>query len=84
MYTLAAFCVAVSNGCGTNNGGCNQLCLPKGETDKVCKCTAGYELDREQNCVGELMPDGGPGLGDTSGCGFVLIEDTAVLRYWHL
>ncbi|XP_078701573.1 prolow-density lipoprotein receptor-related protein 1-like isoform X3 [Branchiostoma floridae x Branchiostoma belcheri] len=42
-----------SNPCSTNNGGCQQLCLPAGAVKKTCSCTAGYELQADNmKCTG--------------------------------
>ncbi|KAL5005791.1 hypothetical protein ScPMuIL_016949 [Solemya velum] len=35
------------NQCSEKNGGCSQLCLPSGSSERVCKCTAGYSLSRD-------------------------------------
>ncbi|XP_074662760.1 prolow-density lipoprotein receptor-related protein 1-like isoform X2 [Tubulanus polymorphus] len=32
----------VKNGCSGGNGGCSQLCLPKGRTEVTCQCTIGF------------------------------------------
>ncbi|XP_071101709.1 prolow-density lipoprotein receptor-related protein 1-like isoform X1 [Haliotis cracherodii] len=43
-----------SNGCHKSNGGCEQMCLPTGETSKICKCTAGFTLSTLEKCQGIL------------------------------
>lgn len=42
-----------TNACKTKNGQCSQLCLPTGQNQRVCVCTAGYERKNETYCAGE-------------------------------
>lgn len=48
-----------SNPCGSNNGGCEQVCVLSHRTDNDglgyrCKCEFGFELDTdERHCVGK-------------------------------
>uniref|UniRef100_K1QFX2 Low-density lipoprotein receptor-related protein 1B n=1 Tax=Magallana gigas TaxID=29159 RepID=K1QFX2_MAGGI len=41
-----------TNACKTKNGQCSQLCLPTGQNQRVCVCTAGYERKNETYCAG--------------------------------
>lgn len=45
--------IADTNACKTQNGRCSQLCLPTGQNQRVCVCTAGYERKNETYCAGE-------------------------------
>lgn len=35
---------SVENLCNTNNGGCSQICKPKGKMQRVCECQDGFQL----------------------------------------
>ncbi|XP_013407657.1 low-density lipoprotein receptor-related protein 2-like [Lingula anatina] len=40
-----------SNGCSSNNGGCQHLCLPNGKSSRTCACTVGYTLQSDTQCT---------------------------------
>ncbi|XP_026327983.1 low-density lipoprotein receptor-related protein 2 isoform X3 [Hyposmocoma kahamanoa] len=37
--------------CLTNNGGCEQICIPGDSGSRVCACSIGYRKENEINCV---------------------------------
>ncbi|KAI5632398.1 low-density lipoprotein receptor domain class A domain-containing protein [Phthorimaea operculella] len=37
--------------CGTNNGGCDQICIPSDSGSRVCACSVGYRKENENECV---------------------------------
>ncbi|XP_078324342.1 low-density lipoprotein receptor-related protein 1-like isoform X2 [Crassostrea virginica] len=41
-----------TNACKTQNGNCSQLCLPTGNNQRLCVCTAGYQRTNDTYCVG--------------------------------
>ncbi|KAG9509575.1 Prolow-density lipoprotein receptor-related protein 1 [Fragariocoptes setiger] len=43
-----------TNACSHNNGNCSQLCLPTSQTNRVCKCTIGHNINpvNATDCVG--------------------------------
>lgn len=52
----------VRNPCGSNNGGCEQICVLSHKTDNDglgyrCRCTLGFDLHIDgRHCVGKKMP----------------------------
>lgn len=42
-----------NNACSFNKGGCSQLCVPTSSTDRACKCTMGYTISNETECLGK-------------------------------
>ncbi|XP_066998103.2 low-density lipoprotein receptor-related protein 2 [Anabrus simplex] len=43
--------VPLTHPCSHNNGGCEHLCIPIGESSRVCSCSVGYKKQNEMNCV---------------------------------
>lgn len=41
------------NGCEVENGGCLHLCLPIGQSRRICQCTDGFTLINETFCEGK-------------------------------
>ncbi|XP_045450693.1 low-density lipoprotein receptor-related protein 2 [Melitaea cinxia] len=37
--------------CSSNNGGCEQICIPSEGGSRVCACSIGYRKENEVNCV---------------------------------
>lgn len=37
--------------CLSNNGGCQQLCLPAPGNSRVCACSVGHRVENEVQCV---------------------------------
>ncbi|XP_014672262.1 PREDICTED: prolow-density lipoprotein receptor-related protein 1-like [Priapulus caudatus] len=52
MFDVNARAGMVENSCAPNNGNCTQLCLPTARGQHVCKCTAGFTLNKQQACTG--------------------------------
>ena len=44
-----------TNACKTQNGNCSQLCLPTGNNQRLCVCTAGYQRTNDTYCVGRCL-----------------------------
>lgn len=61
-----------SNGCSVNNGGCEQLCLPRGPllNRKICACSTGNEPVSENKCVATSS--------------FIIVAMTSVIRGFGL
>lgn len=58
----------VSNPCGADKGGCEQICVLSHRTDNGglgyrCKCRMGFDLHADgKRCVGKFSPEAFPGL----------------------
>lgn len=55
MDSLSVSYVVGTNICSFNNGNCSHLCLPISKSERVCKCTLGYQVDpkNDTNCIGK-------------------------------
>jgi hypothetical protein len=52
--SLFFFCflfTATNHPCMSNNGGCEQLCIPHEGGTRVCSCSIGYKKENEVSCT---------------------------------
>ncbi|XP_064646226.1 low-density lipoprotein receptor-related protein 2-like [Lineus longissimus] len=61
----------VTSSCRTNNGDCEQLCLPKSDGGKRCDCATGFTL-------------GGDGKSCTQPTSFLITQQATVMRAFEL
>uniref|UniRef100_K1R3X5 Low-density lipoprotein receptor-related protein 6 n=1 Tax=Magallana gigas TaxID=29159 RepID=K1R3X5_MAGGI len=46
----------VENACSRNNGGCSHLCLPVSQNSRVCACSDGFLLQKDNtSCIGGVF-----------------------------
>lgn len=42
---------SVTHPCMSNNGGCEQLCIPSDNNNRVCACSVGFRKENQVNCA---------------------------------